>query len=64
MRDGLLLLSLVSILSHQPIIELVHTSLPIPYADKINNMDLVLSMLEKDGLRMIHNDGGKLCQEM
>lgn len=58
LRDGVLLRSLVVQLTGQDI-PAPHNTFPMTLAQKIESINLVLSVLDKEGLQIVHHDDGK-----
>lgn len=59
LQDGLLLRSLVLQLTDQHIPAAPHTSFPITLAEKMKNINIVFSVLDKEGLEVVRRDNGK-----
>lgn len=57
LQDGLLLRLLVMQLRGQRI-PVSHTSFPLTLAERMENINLVFSVLEKEGLEVVHHDNG------
>ena len=58
MRDGLLLTVLASQLIKESL-QPLHKVHPLTVQQRTANVEQVLSVFEKDGLRLIHKDNGK-----